>query len=1119
MSKKSWRKAFAALVVLTMLFGIAGLTSAATLTDIAGHWAEADIKALVDKGIIAGLPGNVFDPEGSLTREQFAKIIVLAAGKSVESPAVPTFTDVPADRWSFGYVEAAAKAGYIKGVGANKFDPAANITREQIAAIFIRALGLDSVAASKASGTIPFSDAASISDWAKGYAVLAAELSLVKGIDGKFEPKANATRAQAATMASRFLAADKEAPTASLDSKKDLNTLYVVFSEAVDKASAETTGNYSLAVTTDSSKTVEVTAAALQSDEKTVKLTTKDQTKDLGYTLKVSGVQDKSYNTMTAASFNYVAKDNIKPTLLSATAVASNKVKLTFSEKVYSGSLLTANVVEKGTATTVATGTINVSLADATDKITVTLGTSLTIDKEYTLTVSGLKDKNDNATDPAAVSADFKVVADTVAPTVSSVASKSLMIIEVVFSEEVDKASAETTMNYDITTSGYTGSLTGAALQSDNKTIRLTYNADFTESSSYDLKIQNITDLWGNRMDTVTKTFTAVKDTGKPTVTSISVVDATTLKVVFSKEMNVTDSGSDGYVDAGVATIAEANAAKSPGTIQAKDDADDKSNTIMKLVFTSGSMTGGTAYNVVLKDYLDVAGNKLAEVTLSVTYSGAADVIPPEVASVAVPSGKDNQVKVTFSEKVDQSTATTVANYSIVKADDATSTLEVQSVAMDGESAVILTTARQTAGTANYRITVKGVKDKAGNTVVPYAGKFDGKDVTGPSYSSLEVLNSTQVEVTFNENLGTQTLSVSVVKTGQATAISGVTVVDGTSGDKKLRIVFPSSTPMENGVSYTATLSNVMDANSNTTSSVTVTFTGYVDGSAPTVVSVTPIHLTTLDVAFNEPLDSSNLGTFTVNSVVASVYSLLSDNKTVRIENLRGLEDGKSYTVKVEGTKNREGIPVNTIQLSFTAAKDTTKPTISSVTALSDSKLKVVFSEAVDQTSAGKGANYATVKSGTATVAAATGAAVDTEDKSGKTVLVTFATNTIKSTANYLLTVNNVKDKYGGNAIAADSTVTFAGLDWTAPSVTIANIEFSGGIVYGKADAVSPGAQVIIKKDVNGDGTVDSEDATIAVVTAKDDGSFDRVSVPSGITKLLIAAVDSSGNTSAFASK
>jgi len=172
----------------------------------AQHWAANVIKELCQKGIIGGYPDGTFKPGNDITRAEFTKIIVKALGLAEENPAAPTFKDVAPGDWYFGVVEAAAKAGLVKGYEKGEFRPNAKITRQEIAAILVRALGKQDAAAASANAKTAFKDDQSIASWARGSVVVAVQEGLIKGYpDGTFGPKKNATRAETCAMVSRFL--------------------------------------------------------------------------------------------------------------------------------------------------------------------------------------------------------------------------------------------------------------------------------------------------------------------------------------------------------------------------------------------------------------------------------------------------------------------------------------------------------------------------------------------------------------------------------------------------------------------------------------------------------------------------------------------------------------------------------------------------------------------------------------------------------------------------------------------------------------------------------------------------------------------------------------------------
>jgi peptide/nickel transport system substrate-binding protein len=139
------KRALSAIVAIVLLLAVCSpvLTArAAGFKDVAAsYWAYDEITALTAKKVINGYPDGTFKTEGKVTREEFAKMIVIAKGLAQYTPAKAKFTDVATNRWSYGYVEAAAKAGYIVGIGGGKFAPASQIKRQDMAVLLVRVLG------------------------------------------------------------------------------------------------------------------------------------------------------------------------------------------------------------------------------------------------------------------------------------------------------------------------------------------------------------------------------------------------------------------------------------------------------------------------------------------------------------------------------------------------------------------------------------------------------------------------------------------------------------------------------------------------------------------------------------------------------------------------------------------------------------------------------------------------------------------------------------------------------------------------------------------------------------------------------------------------------------------
>ncbi len=110
-----------------------------TFPDIAGHTNQSAIEAMAARGIISGSNG-VFNPDNTMTRAEFAAIIVRALGLTTETTG--QFTDVSADQWYAPYVGAAYKYGIITGTTATTFNPGGTIKREDAAVMAARAAKL-----------------------------------------------------------------------------------------------------------------------------------------------------------------------------------------------------------------------------------------------------------------------------------------------------------------------------------------------------------------------------------------------------------------------------------------------------------------------------------------------------------------------------------------------------------------------------------------------------------------------------------------------------------------------------------------------------------------------------------------------------------------------------------------------------------------------------------------------------------------------------------------------------------------------------------------------------------------------------------------------------------------
>jgi len=181
-----------------------------TFADIANHWARQDIETMLARGLVAGVSPDEFAPDRTVTRAEFATLLVRAVGIPVSPALRSSFADVSAGAWYAAVVAAAAKNGLVSGYSATSFGPEDEITREQMAAMIDRAFayaGKSITLSETETGEqlARFTDAPAVSAWARESVARSLARGIVKGrTPTAIVPQGTATRAEAAVMVLRM---------------------------------------------------------------------------------------------------------------------------------------------------------------------------------------------------------------------------------------------------------------------------------------------------------------------------------------------------------------------------------------------------------------------------------------------------------------------------------------------------------------------------------------------------------------------------------------------------------------------------------------------------------------------------------------------------------------------------------------------------------------------------------------------------------------------------------------------------------------------------------------------------------------------------------------------------
>lgn len=220
--------------IIISLFMLNTAVYAAGFVDTKDHWAENTINRLVDRGIVNGVDASHFNPNGTVTRAEYLKMMMGLTGIGTVPYRQGECLDATARDWYAVYLQSALDKGLIpkemiasykanvtvttdengNTVSSVKYTGAFNgnlpIEREEMAALSMHlyqyVLNAKTMQGMAEPEGVDFPDMDEISVWAQPSVRLAVAAGFIEGMDdGTFQPRETATRAQAATILGRIL--------------------------------------------------------------------------------------------------------------------------------------------------------------------------------------------------------------------------------------------------------------------------------------------------------------------------------------------------------------------------------------------------------------------------------------------------------------------------------------------------------------------------------------------------------------------------------------------------------------------------------------------------------------------------------------------------------------------------------------------------------------------------------------------------------------------------------------------------------------------------------------------------------------------------------------------------
>lgn len=169
------------------------------------YWAKNDIEKMASRLIVEGKDDGTFDPEENITKEELAEILVKSMGLKPEK--INKFVDVDNYSISAGYIGTAYTYGIIDGTNETTFSPRDYITRQDVMTVIYKMSKIVRFTGEKkVKGIIEYEDFSDVSDYAKEAVKWNVENGIVKGKSKLIlAPFDKITREEITVIVNRFL--------------------------------------------------------------------------------------------------------------------------------------------------------------------------------------------------------------------------------------------------------------------------------------------------------------------------------------------------------------------------------------------------------------------------------------------------------------------------------------------------------------------------------------------------------------------------------------------------------------------------------------------------------------------------------------------------------------------------------------------------------------------------------------------------------------------------------------------------------------------------------------------------------------------------------------------------
>ncbi|MCR1974573.1 cell wall-binding repeat-containing protein [Clostridium sporogenes] len=330
-----------------------------------------------------------------------------------------------------------------------------------------------------------------------------------------------------------------------------------------------------------------------------------------------------------------------------------------------------------------------------------------------------------------------------------------------------------------------------------------------------------------------------------------------------------------------------------------------------------------------------------------------------------------NQVKVVFTQKVKEDSATTVANYKLAgdKLTDGDATAKL----LDDDKTVIITlnTAKNQNTTKKFEVKDSVIQEKdSGKTVSAFEQDVTFKDVTAPTVEKVTMDGAKTLKITFSEGVQTDNAEASenYKIDGQSissfgakiTSMNKVTnVTPNITNEIKIEFDSPIASGKHTLTIGASTSKEILDLQNFTLQKIDMPFTVNDVKSEPKIVSATGKVNGEVTLEFNVKMDEASIDKYgkdflygTNSAYKAELDSDDQDDKTIKVYFNETFDEGanvlKILQGKLKDVYGNKVAPDDDKRISFTVSKDNTAPVLKDAYAVSETKIRLVFSESVD---------------------------------------------------------------------------------------------------------------------------------------------------------------------------